>query len=254
MRKFRRLCAMFAVLVVMLGLCLMPISAEETIPQSPQTTAPFTQGSLDTEESESVPSGAEGENTPVVDTEQGDEVITPPEESEPAEGENNTVISRLYEWTEANLDEILTAASVAVMGAFSLYQKNKNGTLVQGISRVLKSQGGVESVSNTVATALKAVEEKQEQINKYYEAYAKGESERGKVTAALLVEVMALVEIQHIQTLNNSNVPQAFKDLVTSKYARCLSTINDDAELKAAYDEVRGVLGIGGEADEATSA
>ena len=34
------------------------------------------------------------------------------------------------------------------------------------------------------------------------------------------------------------------KNLMTSKYARCLSYINDDAELKAAYDEMRGILGI----------
>ena len=65
-----------------------------------------------------------------------------------------------------------------------------------------------------------------------------------------MVEVMALIEVQHIQTLNNANVPQAFKDLVTSKYARCLSAINDDAELKATYDEMRGVLGLGGNTDD----
>ena len=64
------------------------------------------------------------------------------------------------------------------------------------------------------------------------------------MTAALLVEVMALIETNHIAYINNSNIPQSMKNLMTSKYARCLSVINDDAELKATYDEMRGILGI----------
>ena len=223
MRNFKRLCAALAVMIVALGLLMMPASAEV-------------------------------EDTPVVDTEPGGEVITPPVQEEPveepAEDENNTLVARMYEWVELYFDEILTAISVALMGGYSLYQKSKNGTLIQGISRVLKSQGGVESASNLVTEALKAVEAKQDQLNRYYEAYSKDEAQRSKVTAALLVEVMALVEVQHISTLNNANVPQSLKDLVTSKYARCLSVINDDAELKAAYDEMRGVLGIGGNPDD----
>ena len=241
MRKFKRLGAMLAVLTVVLGLLVMPISAEAT--EDPATPSE--------EITEDV---VGGENTPVDDVTDEGEVNTPPETEEPAEepteGENNTLVARLYEWAELYIDEILTVISVAVMGGYTLYQKSKNGTLIQGISRVLKSQGGVESASNMVTTALKAVEEKQERLNRYYEAYSKGESERSKVTAALLVEVMALIEVQHIQTLNNANVPQAFKDLVTSKYARCLSTINDDEELKATYDEMREKLGLGGNTDD----
>ena len=79
----------------------------------------------------------------------------------------------------------------------------------------------------------------------YYKEHAKNEQERNKVTGALLVEVMSLIEIMHIICLNNANMPQAIKDLVTSKHARCLSVINDDAEVKAAYDEMRNTLGIG---------
>ena len=227
MKKFRRLCAMFAALVVMLGLLVTPASAEEV---------------------------TEGENTPVVDTEQGGEVITLPEEREPVEEPteivNDTFVARVWEFVDANLGEIVSTISAIVTGGFLFYQKSKNGTLIQGISRVLKSQGGVEHASGEVTNALKVVEEKQELLNKFIDEYSKSEAERSKVTAALLVEVMGLIEIQHIQTLNNANVPQAYKDLVTSKYARCLSTINDDEELKAIYDEIREKLGLGGNPDD----
>jgi hypothetical protein len=154
------------------------------------------------------------------------------------------IFTRVFEFVEANIDEILTAISVAVMAAYTLYQKAKNGTLISGIGRVLKSQGGVENASKIVAEAVAKLDARQEQLNRYYEEYGKNESERNKVTAALLVEVMALIETNHIAYINNSNIPQSMKNLMTSKYARCLSVINDDAELKATYDEMRGILGI----------
>lgn len=251
MRKFRRLCAMFAALVVMLGLLVMPISAEAT-------EDPAIPGEEITEDV------VEGENTPVDDVTDGGETITPPETEEPTEepaeepteepieepteepveGENNTFVARLYEWAELYIDEILTVISVAVMGGYTLYQKAKNGTLISGIGRVLKSQGGVENASKIVSEAVAKLDARQEQLNRYYEEYGKNESERNKVTAALLVEVMALIETNHIAYINNANIPQSMKNLMTSKYARCLSVINDDAELKATYDEMRGILGI----------
>lgn len=194
-----------------------------------------------------------GENLPSVGTEDSGEVNTPPAtENEPVEEPDGTegeaieadIFTRVFEFVETNIDEILTAISAAVMGAYALYQKAKNGTLISGIGRVLKSQGGVENASKIVSEAVAKLDARQEQLNRYYEEYGKNESERNKVTAALLVEVMALIETNHIAYINNSNIPQSMKNLMTSKYARCLSVINDDAELKATYDEMRGILGI----------
>ena len=225
-----------AVVVALLAMAVivMPISAEEMIePPANETLG--------------------GENSPSGEDNSGGAENTPPTvENEPTEEPGGTegeaveadIFTRVFEFVETNIDEILTALSVVVMGAYSLYQRGKNGTLISGIGRVLKSQGGVESASQLVSERMKKLEEKQEQLNRYYEAYSKGESERNKVTAALLVEVMALIETQHIAYINNSNIPQSMKNLMTSKYARCLSVINDDAELKATYDEMRGILGI----------
>ena len=194
-----------------------------------------------------------GENLPSAEGEGNGEVNTPPAtENEPVEEPDGTegeaieadIFTRVFEFVETNIDEILTAISVAVMAAYTLYQKAKNGTLISGIGRVLKSQGGVENASKIVSEAVAKLDARQEQLNRYYEEYSKNESERNKVTAALLVEVMALIETNHIAYINNSNIPQSMKNLMTSKYARCLSVINDDAELKATYDEMRGILGI----------
>ena len=171
-----------------------------------------------------------------------EEVVTPTDVT--AEPETSNFFDRVKEFVETYIAEIVTAGSTIAVAVYTIYQKNSNGTMFTGIKRLLTSQGDVENVSNRVADALDKVEEKQEQLNKYYEEYARNEQERNKVTAALLVEVMALLETNHIMYINNSNIPQSMKNLMTSKYARCLSYINDDAELKEAYDEMRGILGI----------
>lgn len=162
------------------------------------------------------------------------------------ESETSTFFDRVKEFVEGYVAEILTAGSTVALAIYAVYQKNSNGTMFSGLKRLLTSQGDVTNVSNRVAEALDKVEEKQEQLNKYYEEYSRNEQERNKITAALLVEVMALLETNHIMYINNSNIPQSMKNLMTAKYARCLSYINDDAELKAAYDEMRGVLGLSG--------
>lgn len=163
------------------------------------------------------------------------------------EEENTTVIARVYEWASVNIDKILTFILSAFMCVYTVYQKNKNGMLIQGVGKVLKSQNGVESAAALSSEKMDKLEAKQAQLNEYYEEYAKNENERNRVNSALLVEVMALIEIQHILCLNNPSIAQPMKALVTSKYARCLSVINDDSELKAAYDKMRETLGITGD-------
>ena len=224
MKRIKRIGTILLVMIVMLGLLALPAAAEEVV---------------------------EPENTPVEDVVPEVEANTPvddvPVADEPTDNvteENNTLVSRVYEWAEEHCGEILSALSCAAMAGYSIYQKGKNGTFIQGIGRVLKSQGTVESASQLVTEGMNKLEEQQAQLNGYYEQYSKNEDQRNKVTAALLVEVMAMLELQHISYINNASIPQSMKNLATSKYARCLSVINDDAEIKAAYDEMRGLLGI----------
>ena len=224
----------FIIALLTIAIIALPISAEEiTEPPVSDTVG--------------------GENLPSADDNGSGEVNTPPasenepvEEPDGAEGEavDADIFTRVFEFVETNIDEILTGLLTVVMCVLSHFISKGKGTLISGIGRVLKSQGGVENASKIVSEAVAKLDARQEQLNRYYEEYSKNESERNKVTAALLVEVMALIETNHIAYINNSNIPQSMKNLMTSKYARCLSVINDDAELKATYDEMRGILGI----------
>lgn len=208
MRRIKSLTTILIVIVLMLGLLVIPAAAEETTPVGDANTEAET-------------------DIPVADVE-----------------ENNTVIARVYEWANEYYGEIIVTIFGMVLGACGLLFKGKFGTLINGVARVLKSLGGVESATQNMTSCMDELKAQQADLNRYYEEYAKNEAERNKVTGALLVEVMSLVELQHILLINNGSIPQAIKNLATSKYARCLSTINDDAEIKAVYDEMRNVLGI----------
>ncbi len=230
----KRLSTILIVMILILALFAVPAMAEEA-GETPDASGGDT---VADEVTSTLPDGNAGDG----ETEQGDSETA----DEPID-ENTTAIARVYEWAKEYYGEIIVAVLSAALGACGLLFKGKFSTLIRAIVGLVKSQSGVEAATNTNTEAMNRLEANQAQLNEYYEKYAKNEEERNKVTAALLVEVMALLEIQHISCINNSNVPQSMKNLVTSKYARCLSVINDDAEIKAAYDEMRTTLGLSGE-------
>lgn len=165
------------------------------------------------------------------------------------------LLDRVWEFVNENAGDLLSATSLGSVALYIILQKRSNGNFLSGISKVLTSQRTVVAASDDNKAEVKTLSEKQEKMIEYFEKYASSEEERGKIISALLVEVMGLIEIQHVLCLNNSNLPQAMKNLVTSTYARCLSVINDDAAIKDAVDQMRAVLGIGEViADEETSA
>lgn len=195
------------------------------------------------------PSYAEELPAEVLHDEGGIEI--PPEtESEPQSESNGfaALLARAVEFVETYVDEIagiVSAVATAVaMAIFSAYQKHKDGAIFSGIKRLISSHGSVETESQGMRGDLALVKADMAEQKKYYLEYSKNEAERNKVTAALLVEVMTLVEIMHIAYINNSNIPQSMKNLMTTKYAKMLSVIDNDAELKAAYNEMKGILGI----------
>lgn len=181
-----------------------------------------------------------------VSAEEVAEPVDPTYEEAPessAEG-SATLIGRIWEYVEKNAGELISALSVFATSVFLMYQKGKNNSLVLGLGKVLSGQKGVISASNINKEATAEMIDNQKVLMEYYKEYSKNEGDRNKITSVLLVEVMSLIEIQHVVCLNNKNMPQAIKNLVTSKYARCLSAINDDKELKAAYEEMRKTLGL----------
>lgn len=158
--------------------------------------------------------------------------------------ESETVLSRVWEYVTENASDLLSATSLGSVALYILLQKKSNGSFLNGISRLLTAQKGVVSASDQNRAAVESLSADQKKMLEYYERDKKADEEKNKIVATLLVEVMGLVEIQHVLCLNNSNVPQSIKNLVTSTYARCLTIINDDEAIKKAYAEMRSALGL----------
>lgn len=224
----------FIIALLAIAVIALPISAEEII-EPPVTDT------------------VGGENLPSADDNGSGEVNTPPAtENEPVgepdgmegEGIEADIFTRVFEFVEANITEMLVTIALGVLGIGAPYLKSKFGTLISGIGRVLKSQGGVAESNAEVAASQKDIAEKQEKLGGDVENLAKELAEAKKVIAALNAGVTTVIEVLHIITINNRNVPQPMKNLTTSKYARYLSTINDDPDLKATYDKMRGILGV----------
>lgn len=157
---------------------------------------------------------------------------------------SETVLSRVWEYVTENASDLLSATSLGSVALYILLQKKSNGSFLNGISRLLTAQKGVVSASDQNRAAVESLSADQKKMLEYYERDKKADEEKNKIVATLLVEVMGLVEIQHVLCLNNSNVPQSIKNLVTSTYARCLTIINDDEAIKKAYAEMRSALGL----------
>ena len=178
--------------------------------------------------------GAEGEeeSTPVVE----DTVTT--EESE------ENVFSRLYEFATGNYEQIIASLSLGLGGVLLVYMKKRVGVLVSGIVKMISGQTDATASAQNAEKSAEAMREVQERLENKIAEIESASVERDNISKALLYEVMTLVQMQHTLALNNANIPQAIKNYTTTLCANCLSAIENSEELKKAYDEMRGILGI----------
>lgn len=250
-----KLASVILALVMVLGLSVDAF-AEETVevPEEEQIVEETTP----TEGEEAIPeetpeAGDEGtgEETP----EEVPEDVTPDGEIDKAATD---VFTRVYEFVAAYSAEIASYVATAVMIVYAFYQKNKNGVFFSGIRKLLETQGDTRDVTNEVFSRQKDLTEKLDAaleqmtvLTDEIKADKKEIAELKKTLAANAVETMSVLEILHIAYINNPQIPDSMKNLITAKYAGVLGKINDDEGLKRAFKEMRKILGIeGGEDDE----
>ena len=66
-----------------------------------------------------------------------------------------------------------------------------------------------------------------------YAAQEGMQDDRDKLVASVLETNMAILGILQTVYANNRNIPQGTKDLINYKYAKCLSTLESNEDLKA---------------------
>lgn len=179
-----------------------------------------------------------------------DEVIVPEDTTDDTvdditDGEvNNTIFARIFEYVQEKGVTILSSTNLLAIGYYIyLYIKDKRG-LANGLGKILTGQTDAKTAAIEAKDATTFTKEELVAQREKITEIANMEIERDTIVKALLYEVMTLVQLTHTVTLNNANIPQAIKDYTTSICSSCLSAINDDDKLKAAYDEMRSILGL----------
>jgi hypothetical protein len=167
-----------------------------------------------------------------------------PESTDESTVENTTVFGRIYEFFENNSTTLFSAGSLILAGVVTFLLKKTGGVIISGIMKTLSEQKNVVTASENNEKATAQMLEKQENVGTRLEELEKSEAERDKMIKALLYEVMTMIQMNHTLALNNANMPQSIKNFTTSLCAKCYSALENDVELRKAYDEMRAVLGI----------
>jgi hypothetical protein len=168
----------------------------------------------------------------------------PPSDVEAEAEEAETVFSRIYEFCMENIEKILGALSLGTGGVLLVVLRKYGKTLISGIFKMLSGQTSATDAAKNAEIATAAMAEKQDRIEARLSETEAASKERDKIVKALLYEVMTFIQMQHTLTLNNASIPQAIKNYTTSLCSNCLSAIENEEELKKAYEEMRGILGI----------
>lgn len=165
--------------------------------------------------------------------------------------EEATVFGRLWEYVRTNAVTILGGLDIGMLAAYLFMYRSTNKSFANAIGKTLTGQKSAESAAEGAKVAADEVKSKIADVESRINEIEKSEIERDSIAKALLYEIMTLVQMQHTLTLNNANIPQAIKDYATTLCANCLASVTNDEKLKAAYDEMRGILGLKeGGADE----
>ena len=267
-----RLLVVFLVCIIGVAMTIVPIFAEEPMDEITEGTEipgeALEEGAGPTETPEESPEEVpeetpeeKPEETPketpeeIPEEETGGKTENVPSETPvPAEPD---VFTRLWEYAVAYSAEIMSFLSAASICVYAFYQKNKNGLFFSGIRKLLETQGDTRDITGEVFNGQKDLTGKLNDVSEQMTALSqemaadKAEiAELKKTLAANAVETMAVLEILHIAYINNPNIPQSMKNLITAKYAGVLTKINKDEELSRAFAEMRAILGIGGSDDE----
>lgn len=168
----------------------------------------------------------------------------PIEDNSPAEeGENHTLLGRVWEYIENN-SEILTTAIVGI-GVFacqlwtSFAQKKKSKAIAENVAGIVNNTSLVSKSQNSVVDVVNSLVVGYNSLKASYDRHQGDEEDRNHAVVTLVALCMTMLEIQMTTYTNNKNLPQGIKDLCLLKYSNCLKTIEEDERLKAIYDSIK---------------
>ena len=159
--------------------------------------------------------------------------------SEPVELQNHTLVSRTWEFVIAYKESIISIAGFASVLLTSLIS---NFNRKKSLKDIKANTSNVSALQNGVVGAVNGMIDGYNQLRESYEKYENIEDARNRLVGAVMVQNAVILDILQTVYVNNKNLPQGTKDLVNIKYAKCLSTLENDEELKGCVEAVRKSL------------
>lgn len=151
--------------------------------------------------------------------------------------------ARIFEFSGDHRSEIIDIAGSAALLLLAAILEKRRKKDSDDAKEKLNST--VVSSSNTETSQVSVVDAMNRMITGYngmrdtYEKYEGVEDDRNRLVGAVLVQNTALLEILSSVYLNNKNLPQGVKDLVTLRYANAQKALGDDKMLLAIVNAVR---------------
>ena len=171
---------------------------------------------------------------------------------EETEGETyNTIFTRLWEYVNEHKTTIVAAAGDIAIIVYAIATKistKKDNTLIKQVVSSIK--GDTETTNDSQTSVVGAVNNMIDGYNSLkttYEKYGETEADRNRIIGTLVVQNAAMLEMLVAVHVNNKNLPQGVKDLVTLKYANCLKALDDDEQLKAIVTDIRAKISASSE-------
>lgn len=167
----------------------------------------------------------------------------PTEENFVAVNKQHTVFSRLLEYFTENKKEVLTVIGDSAIVAFGVFIKLRNDKKTRALANDVKTIKGDASGTFTAQNnVINVVNEMVDGYNGMRVAYDKNQSaedDRNRLIGAVMVQNTAILETLNTVYINNKNLPQGVKDLVTLQYANCLKALNNDELICSIVKSVR---------------
>lgn len=159
--------------------------------------------------------------------------------SESAEMPNHTLLSRTWEFVSTYQEQII---SIAGFTSVLLTALISNGNRKKNLKDIKANTSIVSASQNGVVGAVNTMIEGYNQLKESYEKYENVEDARNRLVGAVMVQNAVILDILQTVYVNNKNLPQGTKDLVNIKYAKCLSALENDDELRSCVEAVRKSL------------
>lgn len=161
--------------------------------------------------------------------------------------EHNTLYARIFEFLEHHKDTIImvtgffgtafiTLQDIRRKKAVDKTLGSQQKLMLSGLEGVTVSQNGVIDAANLLSLGY-------EDMKKKYTEHENAEDDRYRLVSGMFIQNATMLDILTSVYVHSKNLPQGVKDLVSLKYARCLSALDDDEKMKACTVAVREIIG-----------